>query len=165
MDRTRLLFTIGVFLYSIAVAAGQSVASKPLSAELRTHLQSEQFQIVSSIRGLPLDVRGELQRLFASGTLDIAEPGQAFQATHPSPDSRLPTRRLIAAGCASDNHCLVYYERAGAVLTRRVLLFSWTPAETRFEWGAAAPGGFATIDEVRKAILAGSIKGGEAGPW
>jgi hypothetical protein len=160
-----LLSAIGVCLCSTIGVVSQSAPPGALSATLRSHLQSDEFQIVTSIRGLPLGVRGELQRLFASGTLDIAEPGQAFQGTRPSPTSTLPTRRLIAAGCASDNHCLVYYERAGAVLTRRVMLFTWTPDETRFEWGGAAPAGFATIDDVRRAILAGTIKGGEAGPW
>jgi hypothetical protein len=39
-----------------------------------------------------------------------------------------------------------------------VALFHWTPAATRFEWGGTAPGGLATIDEVRNAILSGAIK-------
>ena len=165
MGRTRPLAAIGVCLGSIAVAAGQSVASKPLSATLRTHLQNERLQIVSSIRGLPIGVRDELQMLFGNGVLDIADPREEFQGTKPSATSPLPTRRLIAAGCARDNHCLVYYERAGTPLTRRVVLFLWTPAETRFEWGGTAPGGFSTIDDVWNAIVAGSIKGGEAAPW
>jgi hypothetical protein len=39
------------------------------------------------------------------------------------------------------------------------MLFHWTPAATRFEWGGLAPGGLATIDDVRKAMLSGAIKG------
>jgi hypothetical protein len=38
-------------------------------------------------------------------------------------------------------------------------LFHWTPDATRFEWGGNAPGGLINIDDVRKAALAGAIKG------
>ena len=150
---------------ALAVNAGQSRSSERLSEALRTHLQTERFQIVTSIRGLPLGVRDQLQRLFGSGDLDIAEPGAPFRTTDEPVTPPLPPRRLVAAGCSSDYHCLVYYERAGAVLTQRVALFHWTPAETRFEWGGAAPSGFTTIEAVRKAIVSGQIKGGQTGPW
>jgi hypothetical protein len=148
-----------------AIAAGQSAAAGALSPALRTHLQAERFLIVTSIRGLPLGVRERLQQMFGTYSLDIAEPGAEFQRAVARAGSPLPTRRLVAAGCAADNHCLVYYERGGAPLTRRVALFHWTPAETRLEWGATAPGGFATIDEVRKATLSVKITGGQTGPW
>jgi hypothetical protein len=96
--------------------------------------------------------------LFGSQTLDIAEPGAEFQVTE-SVNPQLPIRRLIAAGCSTDHHCLVYYERGGIDHTWHVALFQWTPAATRFEWGGTAPGGLATIDDVRNAILSGAIKG------
>jgi hypothetical protein len=118
----------------------------------------EQLGIVTSVRGLPLGVRDALQKLFDSATLDIAEPGEAFQATASSGSSKLPLRRLVAAGCSID-HCLVYYERGGSAHTWQVALFHWTPAATRLEWAAPAPGGLATIDNVRKAVLSGAIKG------
>jgi hypothetical protein len=62
------------------------------------------------------------------------------------------------------DHCLVYYERGGSSHTWQVVLFHWTPAATRFEWGANAPGGLVTIDDVLKAILSGAIKG-QAKVW
>jgi hypothetical protein len=96
--------------------------------------------------------------LFGSQTLDIAEPAAEFQATDVIVKPNLPIRRLVAAGCSFD-YCLVYYERGGFAHTWHVALFHWTPAETRFEWGGNAPGGLATIDDVRNAILSGSIKG------
>jgi hypothetical protein len=40
-----------------------------------------------------------------------------------------------------------------------VALFHWTPVATRFEWGGTAPGGLATVDDVRNAVLSGAIKG------
>jgi hypothetical protein len=160
---------IGVWV-ALAVAlsaadAGQSRPADALPDALRTHLQTERLQIVTSIRGLPLGVRDDLVRLFGNGRLDIAEPGAAFQGTDAPATPPLPLRRLVAAGCSADFHCLVYYERGGAALTHRVALFQWTPDKTRFEWGGAAPAGFTTIAAVQKAIVSGQIKGGEAGPW
>jgi hypothetical protein len=139
------------------VAGRQVAPSLALPAELRTHVQDERFEIVTSIRGLPLGVRGGLETLFGTQSLDIAEPGAEFQASDVSVNSTLPTRRLVAAGCAYD-HCLVYYVRGGVAHTWRVALFHWTPEATRFEWGGTAPGGLVTIDDVRRAMLSGAIK-------
>jgi hypothetical protein len=155
---TRLLCAIGVSLWSAVVAGSQPAPSGPLSGALRTHVQGDRFQIVTSIRGLPLGVRDSLQTLFGSQGLDIAEPGAEFQVTDVRGNPNLPIRRLVAAGCSPD-HCLVYYERGGIAHTWQVALFHWTPAATRFEWGGTAPGGLATIDDVRKAVLSGAIKG------
>jgi hypothetical protein len=119
------------------------------------------FGIVRSIRELPLGVREALQTLFSSRILDIAEPGAEFQRTDVIVNPKLPIRRLVAAGCSTD-HCLVYYERGGFVHTWHVALFHWTPAATRFVWGGSAPGGLATIDDARNAILSGAIKSGQA---
>ena len=164
MRRTRLLSAIGVSLCSAVVAWGQPAASGALSGALRAHLQDERLGIVTSIRGLPLGVREELQNLFGSRTLDIAEPGTEFQRPGVAVNRQLPLRRLVAAGCSSDFHCLVYYERGGVAHTWHVMLFHWTPNATRFEWGGTAPGGLSTIEDVRKAALSGAIKG-DAGPW
>ena len=162
MSRT-LLCAIGVSLWLGGLAAGQP-ASGALSAALRTHLQAERFDIVTSVRGLPLDVRNLMQKMFGTSSLDIAEPGAPFQATDVLVTPSLPIRRMISAGCSKDFHCLLYYERGGIATTRFVMLFRWSPDTTRFEWGGAAPGGLATIDDVRKAILSGAIKG-QSGPW
>jgi hypothetical protein len=159
MYRTQLLCAIGVTLWSVVAAGGQAPPPVALSGELRAHVRDERFGIVTSIRGLPLGVRAGLQKLFGSKTLDIAEPGAAFQGIDGIVNSKLPIRRLVAAGCSYDNHCLVYYERGGSARTWRAALFHWTPEATRFEWGGTAPGGLATVDDVRSAILSGAIKG------
>jgi len=158
MRCTPLFCAIGVSLWS--AVTGSQAPTAALTEALRAHLKNERLDTVTSIRGLPLGVRSGLQTLFDSETLDIADPGAAFQA-FPVPASKLPTRRLVAAGCSID-HCLVYYERGGAAHTWLVALFHWTPAATRFEWGATAPRGLKTIDEVRKAVLSGAIKGPNA---
>ena len=157
MRRTRILCAIGVSVWSAVAAGNQMAPPMTLSGELRAHLKDARFGIVTSIRGLPLGVRDGLQKLFGSQALDIAEPGARFQAGERSV-STLPTRRLVAAGCSND-YCLVYYERGGIAHTWHVAMFYWMPEATRFEWGGTAPGGLATIDDVRKAILSGAIKG------
>ena len=163
MSRLRVLCAIGISLSSAAVAGSQAPASGALSATVRARIQDGPFGIVTSVRGLPLGVRDRLQTMFG-GTLDIAEPRAEFQATDVLLKPNLPIRRLVAAGCSNDFYCLVYYERGGIAHTWHVALFHWTPDETRFEWGGAAPGGLGTIDAVRKAVLSGQIKSG-AGPW
>jgi hypothetical protein len=157
MRCTRLFCAIGVSLWSAVVTGSQAAPTGALPEALRAHVKNERLGIVTSIRGLPLGVRDGLQTLFGSKTLDIAEPGAEFQVTDAILNPKLPIRRLVAAGCSTD-HCLVYYERGGIAHTWQVALFHWTPAATRFEWGGTAPGGLATIDDVRNAVLSGAIK-------
>jgi len=156
--KIRFLLALVAVLVCDVVTAGQAPASA-LSAAQRTHLQAEQFDIVTSVRGLPLGVRDLMQKMFGTASLEIAEPGAPYQATDVIVTPRLPFRRLVTAGCSRDFHCLVYYERGGIAHTWQAALFHWTPAATRFEWGGTAPGGLATIDDVRNAILSGAIKG------
>jgi hypothetical protein len=158
MRRALVLCAICLIVWT-PVAASQTATPAALPGTLRDHLKNERFAIVTSIRGLPLGVRDELQTLFGSQTLDIAEPGAGFQATEVTGNSKLPLRRLIAGGCSRDHHCLVYYERGGGTRTWLVALFHWTPVETRFEWGGNARAGLATIDDVRNALVAGTVKG------
>jgi hypothetical protein len=159
MRHIRLFCAIGVSLWSAVAAGNQAAPVLAMPETLRAHVKGEEFAIVTSIRGLPLGVRNELQALWGSSTLDIADPGAQFQLTDVKANPALPTRRLVAAGCAADHHCLVYYERGGRSRTWLVALLHWTPAATRFEWGGTAPGGLKTIDDVRKAVLSGAIKG------
>jgi hypothetical protein len=134
------------------VAGAQTHALPPV---LRAHVDAERFAVVTSIRGLPLGVRDELQAMFG-GSLDIADPGSPLEPG--SSTTATPMRRLVAAGCARDHHCLVYYQLRGASPGWRVTLFHWTPESTRFEWGAVAPGGLETIDAVRTAISSGRLR-------
>ena len=162
MCPARVICAIGLSVGSVvAAAASQAVAPAApaaLSVRLRNHVKHERFQDVTSIRGLPLGVRDELQTLFGGQGLDIAEPGAEFQASEATGNSKLPNRRLIAAGCSAD-HCLVYYERGGNPRTWLVALLHWTPAATRLEWGGNARSGLGSIDAVRKDVLAGVVKG------
>ena len=163
MRRIRFFGAIGLGLWSAVAAGGQTTPAVALSEALRTHVRGEQFEIVTSVRGLPLGVRNELQSLWRSQTLDIAEPGAEFQVTDAIVNPGLATRRLVAAGCSTDHHCLVYYERGGQAHTWLVALFHWTPAATRLEWGGTAPGGLKTIDDVRNVVVSGAV--GQNGIW
>jgi hypothetical protein len=131
---TRFGCALGVGLMSAVLSAGQATPSGALT----------------------------LQTLFGSLALDIAEPGAEFQRTDVVVKPNLPTRRMVAAGCSTDHYCLVYYERGGLAHTWHVVLFRWRPAETRFEWGGSAPANLRTIDEVRKAVVSGAVKTGQA---
>jgi hypothetical protein len=155
MHRARLFCAIGITVWSVVSATGQVSAPAALSATLRNHVKDERFDAVSSIRGLPLGVRDELQTLFGTSTLDIADD---FQTTDRVGNPARPIRRLIAAGCSTD-HCIVHYERGGSTPAWLVALFHWTPAATRFEWGGNARGRLATIDDVRSAVLSAAVKG------
>ena len=157
MRRTRLFWAIGVALVTAVAIASQGPPAGALPETLRARVKNERLEVVTSIRGLPLGVREALQALFGSQSLDIAEPGAEFQATDDVGARKLPIRRLVAAGCSTE-YCLVYYERGGIAHTWQVALFHWTPAATRFEWGGTAPASLATLDEVRKAVLSGTVK-------
>ena len=98
MSTTRRLlpvFAIGLGLWWAVLTAGQTSPTAALSEALRAHVKGERFDIVTSIRGLPLGVRSELQTMWGTPTLDIAEPGAEFQATGASVNPALPIRRLI----------------------------------------------------------------------
>ena len=160
----RPLLVVVVAIWSLTGRVQSQTGITTLPAALRTHLQAEQFQLVTAIRGFPLGVRDKLQELFGTG-LDIANPGQPFQGTG-QPVQSVPFRRLIVGGSTTDNHCLIYYERGGATITHRAILFQWSPDETRIEFGGVAPAGLVTIDDVKKALLSGAVKGSNPPvPW
>ena len=137
--------------------ARQHVAVADDSGPARERRRDERFDVVTSIRGFPLGVRDRMQTLFG-GQLDIAESKAEIQGIDATVTPKRPLRRLVAAACSID-HCLVYYERGGSDHGWIVALFHWTPAETRVEWAGQARGGLVSIDDVRKAVLAGTIKG------
>jgi hypothetical protein len=147
----------GALLWLGTAACSAADSPLPISGTLWAHLKDERFETVTSVGGLSLGVADALRQLFRSPSLDIAEPGAQFQATGTAAHStRLPSRRLVVAGCSTD-HCLVYYERGGNAPTWRIALFHWGPDATRFEWGGAAPGGLVGIDDVRNAVLSRKI--------
>ena len=157
------LLVITASLCSCAAAGGQT-ASVNLPDNVRAHVKDDRFQVVSTLRGLPLGVRDQLSSLFGGPYLDIADPGAAFRATDVVNDPNLPSRRLAAAACSMD-HCIVYYEKGGIAHTWHAAVLHWTPEATKLEWGGSAPGGLATFEAVQNAILNGAVKGASAHSW
>ena len=126
---------------------------------LRAHIRGERFSPLATVAALPASVRNALGSLFGSKTLDMADPGQPFQATDVMVMPRLPARRLLAAGCSPD-HCLVYYERGGFAHIHQIVLFSTTDAAARLVHGGVAAGGLADLDQVKDALASGKVMGG-----
>lgn len=140
-----------------ALPASAQPVTSTVPASIGAHVRSERFQVVTAVRGLPLGVREELQRMFGSTAMAIAEPGAPFQATDVITDPSLPSRRMSVAGCSQD-HCLVYYERGGIARVWHAVLFHWTPEGTRLVAGGIAPAGLRSVDELRDAVLSGRLK-------
>jgi hypothetical protein len=130
-----------------------------LTAGLRDHLRSERFAPVATGAALPASVRAALSDLFGGKTLDMADPGQPFQATDVMVTPRLPARRLIAAGCSPD-HCLVYYERGGFAHVHQIVLLSTTGGAARLVDGGVAAGGLTGLEQVRDALVTGQVTSG-----
>jgi hypothetical protein len=130
-----------------------------LTAGLRDHLRSERFTAVATVAALPASVRAALNDLFGGKALDMADPGQPFQATDVMVMPRLPARRLVAAGCSPD-HCVVYYERGGFAHVHQIVLFSTTDAAARLVHGGVAAGGLEDLDQVKDALASGKVMGG-----
>jgi hypothetical protein len=146
----------------ILAGAGATWAQTPapaLSATLRGHVRTEQFAAVATVGELPDAVRGTLKELFGGRSLDLAEPGAPFQKTDVLVLPRLPSRRLILAGCSAD-HCLVYYERGGFDHVHHIVLIQTDGTTARLEGGGLASGGLRTLDLVKTALLSGKVLGG-----
>ena len=148
---------VGMLLAAASVSDAQPAVSATVPAATQAHVRNERFQVVSAVRGLPLGVREELQRMFGSSAMAIADPGAPFQVTDVITDPSLPIRRMSVAGCSQD-HCLVYYERGGIAHVWHAVLFHWTPNATRVVAGGMAPAGLRTVDELRNAVLSGALK-------
>ena len=136
---------------------GQPQASETgFTAAVRDHVRAEQFAPVATVAGLPANVRDGLNDLFGGRTLEMADPGQPFQATDVMVTPRLPARRLVSAGCSTD-HCLVYYERGGFARVHHIALFGTADAPARLIHGGVAAGGLADLEQVRDALVSGKV--------
>ena len=158
MRRTRLFCMIGVSVW-LAVADRQPGAPPmALSGALRAHLKDAPFGIVTSIRGLPLGVRDGLQTLFGTQTLALAEPKAKFQATDVMVESE-PADSSAGRGGVLNRLLprLLRARRHRPHVARRAV--SLDACRDPIRVGGNAPGGLATIEDVRNAILSGAIKG------
>jgi hypothetical protein len=159
-------FRLGIVAVIAFALLGAWVAySQPKAGEaswtpaLRDHVRTERFVPVRTVATLPPNVRDSLNDLFGSKTLEMADPGQPFQATDVMVTPRLPARRLVAAGCSAD-HCLVYYERGGFAHVHQIVLFSTTVATAHLVHGGVAAGGLTDLEQIRDALVSGKVMSG-----
>jgi hypothetical protein len=154
-----LALALALALAATANGRGQVVdPSAAVPDALRGHLGNERFAPVATVGALPAGLHDGLKTLFGGSTLDLAEPGAPFQATDLMVTPRLPARRLIAAGCASD-HCLVHYERGGYAHLYYAVVFKVSAEGTRFEWGGLMAGPQPDLEDVKKALVSGKVLG------
>jgi hypothetical protein len=138
---------------------GQPKASDTgFTPALRDHVRGERFAPVATVAALPANVRDALHDLFGGKALEMADPGQPFQATDVMVTPRLPARRLVSAGCSVD-HCLVYYERGGFARVHHIVLFSTADSPARLVHGGVAAGGLTDLEQVRDALVGGKVMG------
>ena len=126
------------------------------TAAIRDRVRVERFAPVATVAALPANVRDALHDLFGGKTLEMADPGQPFQATDVMVTPRLPARRLVSAGCSAD-HCLVYYERGGFARVHQIVLFSTADTPARLVHGGVAAGGLTDLEQVREALVSGQV--------
>lgn len=155
--RIGIVAVVAFVLLGAWVLRSQPQASgSGFTAALRDHVRVERFAPVGTVAALPPHVRDALTDLFGGKTLEMADPGQPFQATDVMVTPRLPARRLVAAGCSPD-HCLVYYERGGFARVHQIVLFSRTDTSARFAHGGVAAGGLTNLEQVRDALVSGDV--------
>ncbi len=154
-----------VAVVAFAVLGAWVVHSQPtadgagFTAAVRDHVRAERFSPLTSVATLPASVRDALAGLFNGKTLEMADPGQPFQATDVMVTPRLPSRRLVSAGCSPD-HCLVYYERGGFAHVHQVVLFDTTTNTARFVHGGVVAGGLTGLDQVKETLLSDRLDSG-----
>jgi hypothetical protein len=96
---------------------------------------------------------------------EMAEPGAPFQVTDVvSPGSKLPGRRLIAAGCDA-SVCVVHYERGGIAHFYEILAFSSTPSGWKVVWNARGPKSLENLAGVRSLVKHPSSSAGWTDQW
>ena len=146
-----------VLIAWLVVAGAQAPAQTPLSAAVREHLRADTLAPVMHVVDLPKLVQDALKANFSNPKLDMADPGQEFQATDVIMNANLPTRRLISAGCSSD-HCLIHYEQGGIAHFYRVLLVSVSKTAAKVDWNGMCGGPMPNLAEVQAQVVSGKIK-------
>ena len=141
----------------IVTMGAQTPVPAALSDAVRAHLRGDTLAPIAHVAELPKLVQEALRANFSSPKLEMADPGQPFQATDVIMDASLPIRRMIAAGCSND-HCLIHYEQGGIAHFYRVLLVSVSRTSAKVEWNGMSGGPTPNIADVQAQVVSGKIK-------
>lgn len=134
-------------------AGTQGRPAKP-SPLARNNVLVGEYRMLRRVADIPAAVRNAL----GGASFEMAEPGEPFQETDVvSRGRRLPSRRLIFAGCSAAK-CFVHYEKGGRGHGYFVVVFSLDSSggATR-RW--AGVGGRAALDvsQLRSMVSAGQF--------
>jgi hypothetical protein len=138
---------------------------KALSREQKAQILVGDFSAINAVEKLPKKVRAFLAEMFGQKLLELANPGQKYQATDVGEDG--PVRRLVFAGISA-RKCFVYYERGGRghgyfVIVLRI----GSQKKVDFLWAGAGDGDAPARDlkQLRVQVSAGQFKDGELYSW
>ena len=134
-----------------------------LDAATRTAILAGGYRTVVHVADVPTAVMAAAAAARGPGLggypLEMADPGQPFQATDVIVDKRLPGRRLIAAYASADVW-IVHYEAGGVAHTYHVAFFRLHGNAATFVWQASVPrtlSGLAALRELVRSDKPGAI--------
>lgn len=152
-----LLCTIIFFCGHIEFAHGADWTDPDmhkLSSSEKSQLLSSEFEPIKNTGELPKSVAEHYNLLKDKNVM--AEPGQNWSAGCTGP-ADVPRERLIFAGKTKDR-CLVFFERGGIAHFFLIQLFDLSGDQAKLLWGAYVRPQIKTIDDLKKALKAGTIE-------
>lgn len=138
---------------------------KVLSGEQKAQILDGEFSTVTAVEKLPKEVSALLAEMFGQKSLEMANPGQKYQATDVGENG--PARRLIFAGLSA-NKCFVYYEKGGRGHGYYVVVLRiGSQKKASFLWAGAGDGDAPAHDlkQLRAQVSAGQFKDDEFYSW
>jgi hypothetical protein len=149
-----------VFGVAAVPAAAQT---QHLDAATRTAILAGSYRTVVRVADIPPAVMAAAAAArgpdLGGYPLEMADPGQPFQATDVIVDKRLPGRRLIAA-YASTAAWIVHYEAGGVAHTYHIAFFRLHGKRATFVWQASVPrtlSGIVALQELVRSDKQGAI--------
>jgi hypothetical protein len=134
-----------------------------LDAATRHAILAGPYRVIVHVADIPPSVMAAASAARGPGLarypLEMADPGQPFQATDVIVGKRLPGRRLIAAYASGDGWIL-HYEAGGVAHSYHVAFFRVHGTTATFVWQASVPrtvSGLAALQELVRADKPGAV--------
>ena len=126
-----------------------------LDQAARHAILTERFRTVLHVAEIPAPVMSAAGKArepaIAGYKLEMADPGQPFQATDVIIDRSLPGHRLIAAYASSD-YWLLHYEVGGVAHTFHLAVFSLHDGNARFLYHESLRPTVKGLDQLRNIV-------------